>query len=144
MELNTIILASEKILPGQDTTLGPEYKDVPMGTMFGEYVLMHSVVIGSMLLIAFLFEKIIDKVKIHPVMRVLSIIGEITLISLPPLFIYDLPQMIPTIVLLVLLGLFSLIICAICKLGESNTSSIRKIIIYSSIIIIWVLRWFNL
>ncbi len=144
MELNTIILASEKILPGQDTTLGPEYKDVPMGTMFGEYVLMHLVVVGSMLLIAFLFEKIIDKVKIHPVMRVLSIIGEITLISLPPLFIYDLPQMIPTIVLLVLLGLFSLIICAICKLGESNTSSIRKIIIYSSIIIIWVLRWFNL
>jgi|GEM_PF-6375690 len=144
MELNTIILASEKILPGQDTTLGPEYKDVPMGTMFGEYVLMHLAVVGSMLLIAFLFEKIIDKVKIHPVMRVLSIIGEITLISLPPLFIYDLPQMIPTIVLLVLLGLFSLIICAICKLGESNTSSIRKIIIYSSIIIIWVLRWFNL
>ena len=144
MELNTSILASEKILPGQDTTLGPEYKDVPMGTMFGEYVLMHLVVVGSMLLIAFLFEKIIDKVKIHPVMRVLSIIGEITLISLPPLFIYDLPQMIPTIVLLVLLGLFSLIICAICKLGESNTSSIRKIIIYSSIIIIWVLRWFNL
>ena len=144
MELNTIILASEKILPGQDTTLGPEYKDVPMGTMFGEYVLMHLVVIGSMLLIAFLFEKIIDKVKIHPVMRVLSIIGEITLISLPPLFIYDLPQMIPTIVLLVLLGLFSLIICAICKLEESSTSSIRKIIIYSSIIIIWVLRWFNL
>ena len=144
MELNTIILASEKILPGQDTTLGPEYKDVPMGTMFGEYVLIHLVVVGSMLLIAFLFEKIIDKVKIHPVMRVLSIIGEITLISLPPLFIYDLPQMIPTIVLLVLLGLFSLIICAICKLRESGTSSIRKIIIYSSIIIIWVLRWFSL
>ena len=144
MKLNTIILASEKILPGQDTTLGPEYKDVPMGTMFVEYLLIHLVVIGFMLLIAFLFEKIIDKVKIHPVMRVLSIIGEITLISLPPLFIYNLPQMIPTIVLLVLLGLFSLIICAICKLGESSTSSIRKIIIYSSIIIIWALRWFNL
>lgn len=143
-KLTLILLTSEKIVPGQDTTLGPEYKDVPMGTMFMEYLLVHLAVIGLMILSAFIFEKLINKVKLHPVMKVLSIIAEITLIALPPLFIYDLPQIIPSIVLLVLLGLLALILCAICNLDDKNISSIRKIIVYSSIVIIWSMRWFTL